>query len=198
LTRKLPDSRVTALLLALSLASCAGAPSAAPVTSTDRQLLASITIVESAHTGIARRKTGFEFYVHAMPAGVAGPVLEGEEFRDGRLVDSFDGGSDSAAVIDTIEKVGLAPFDFEREVEEVTARLQKNAAAGNPESLVTGSRDGAEWEIVIVTASGRLDARAWNPGSSIDGLAEHSENLAKLKAVIDLLAQYYGRLKIGL
>lgn len=185
------------MLVALSLAGCASAQPAADVTSADRQLLASITRVESAHTGIVRRKTGFEFYVHAMPAGVVGPVLEGEEFRDGRLVDSFDGGSGSSSVVDAIERIGLSPFDFELEVKEVTARLQKTAAERG-EMVVTGSRDGAEWEIVIVTASGRLEVRAWNPGSSFDALAEHSEKLAKLKAAIDLLAQYYGRLKLGL
>ena len=78
------------------------------------------------------------------------------------------------------------------------ARLEKEAKQRGEDYLHLGSRDGAEWEIVIVTRSGRFSVRTWNPGSSFDLYAEHSENLARLKTVIDLLAQYYGRLKLGL
>ena len=153
-------------------------------------------MTKSSFNGPIRRKTGFEFHVNASP-GVGGPFLEGEEYRDGKLVDSFDAGSSSASVIEAIEKVGLPPFDFDREVSAVVARLEKEAGQRGEDFLVLGSRDSPEWEIVIVTRSGRFSVRNLDAGS-IDVYAEYSENLAKLKTVIDLLAVYYGRLKFGL
>ncbi len=39
--------------------------------------------------------------------------------------------------------------------------------------------------------------RAWNPVAEVDSLAPYSENLAKLKAVIDLLVHNYGRYRMG-
>lgn len=169
----------------------------APTPDPSRRLLASIIITESAFKGPIRRKAGFEFHVNDAP-GLGGPFLEGEEYRDGKLVDSFDSGSRSAEDIEAIEAVGLAPFDFEREVSAVEARLKKEAEQRGEDYIHPGSRDGAEWEVVIVTRSGRFSLRAVNPGETIDVYAEHSENLAKLKAVIDLLALYYGRLRLGL
>ena len=173
------------------------APSAAPTAESGRHLLASMTMTRSASKGPIHRKTGFEFHVvDAAPIG-GGPFLEGEEYRDGKLADSFDAGSGAARVIEQIEKIGLAPFDFELEVSSVEARREKEAAQRGEDYLPLGSRDGAEWEIVIVTRSGRFRVRTWNPGASFDAYAGYSENFAKLKAVVDLLALYYGRLKFG-
>jgi len=190
-----------ALLLVLCVAACASGCAStqrhAPAADPARRLLASITITKSSFDGPIRRKTGFEFHVNDAP-GAGGPFLEGEKYRDGRLVDSFDGGSGSAKVIEAIGKVGLAPFDFAQEVRTVEARLEKEAEQRGEDYIAPGSRDGAEWEIVIVTRSGRFSVRTANPGGTLDVYAGRSENLAKLKAVIDLLALYYGRLEFGL
>ena len=189
-------SRLLAACASLWLCACAGSPPAVSQETEPGRLLASISVTESAHAGVLGKKNGFFFYIRT-PPGIVGPVLDGYEFRDGKEVDSFGGGSGSAEVIEAIEKIGLAPFDFEREVEDLTARLTREANARG-ELYVRGARDGAEMEIVIATASGRFELRAWNPGGDIDTLAQYSPNIAKLKAVIDLLSSYYGRLKLGL
>ena len=193
--RSLRYAGVSVLLFTLALSGCASAVAAAPA-DPGRRLLASFMITESAHRGVFQRKTGYEFYVVSAPQGVAGPFLEGAKFEDGRVVDTFDWGTASTEIA-AIENVRLVPFDFNREVDEVSRKLRKEAARRG-ELYIQGSRDGAEWEIVIVTASGRFSLRAWNPTSEIEALAPHSENLARLKAVIDLLALYYGRLKMEL
>jgi len=183
------------LFITLFAGGCIAAP---PETSNAPQerLLASIRLTESASRGPVDKKHGFFFYVVVPPQGIIGPVLEGREFRDGRLVDEFGGGSGSADVIAAIEKVGLTPFDFDAEVEAITARLLREAQARD-EVLVTRGRDGAEWEVIVATSGGELRLRAWNPRDTINQLAPHSENIAKLKRVLDLLSQYYGDLKIG-
>ena len=188
--------RALGVLASLWLCACAAALPAASKESDDDRLLASISVTNAAHSGPVRRRNGFFFYVRKEP-GVAGPMLEGYEYRDGKQIDSFGGGSDSADVIAAIEKVGLVPFDFDREVQTLSARLGREAQQRGEPFLGAQARDGAEFEIVIETGSGRLSLRAWNPGVTIDAFASHSENIAKLKAVIDLLSQYYGRLKIG-
>jgi hypothetical protein len=184
------------LLLALALAGCVCPPSAAPASDPARSLLASFIVTQSAFKGPIPRKTGFEFYVVATPPGLVGPLLEGRELRDGKVVDDFDWGS-APSEVEAIERVGLEPFDFGREIAEATERARKQALARG-EAFVHGTRDGAEWEIVIVTKAGRFNLRAWNPVADVNSLAPYSANLAKLKTVIDLLAQYYGRLKMGL
>ena len=183
------------LFLAVLLAGCASSQPAATASGPARTLLASITITESAFKGPVRRKTGFEFLVVDAPPRDGGPILEGREFRDGKLVDSFDFGSSSTRIA-AIEQVGLTPFDFDREVADATERARKQAEERG-ETFLHGARDGAQWEIVIVTKSGRFSLRAWNPVAEVDALAPYSENLAKLKAVIDLLVQDYGRYRMG-
>jgi len=183
------------LFIAVLLAGCASAQPAATTPAPARTLLASITITESAFKGPIRRKTGFEFHVVDSPPGAGGPVLEGQEFRDGKLVDSFDFGSSSTEIA-AIEKVGLTPFDFDREVADATGRAQRQAQERG-EVFLHGTRDGAQWEIVIVTKAGMFNLRAWNPVAEVDSLAPYSENLAKLKAVIDLLVHNYGRYRMG-
>jgi hypothetical protein len=185
--------RACGLLFVTLAASCAAAPRAEPARG---NLFASIRITESAFKGPIRDKQGFFFYLHEEP-GVAGPMLEGYEFRNGKQVDEFGGGSESAGVIEAIRKAGLTPFDFKREVEEITARLQREATARGESFIGPQARDGAEWEIVIATESGPFTLRAWNPRGAIDQYAQYSKNIAKLKTVLDLLAQYYGQLKLG-
>jgi len=182
-------------MLALFAAGCVAAPPAG-VEAAPRHLLASIRILESAFKGPISAKQGFFFYTHEEP-GIAGPTLEGYEFRGGKQVDEFGGGSDSAKVIEAISRVGLQPFDFEQEVEAVTAGLRKESERRGEWFLEPQARDGAKWEVIISTGTGMFTLTAWNPRVVIDAYAPHSENIAKLKAVLDLLAQYYGQLIIG-
>jgi len=186
--------RVAGLLLAAWVLGSSASQSAEQAPDPDRRLLASFLMTESAHRGPIKRKTGFEFYVVA-GKGVGGPFLEAAQFRDGKVVDTLDWGS-SSAEIEAIERVGLVPFDFDREVEKADERGEREAVARG-EHFFHGSRDGATWEVVIVTSSGRFSMHAGNPTSEIDALAPYSENLAKLKAVIDLLTHYYGSYKLG-
>ncbi len=155
-------------------------------------------MTEAAGSGPIKADTGFYFYVRSAPPNVAGPMLEGYELHDGRVVDSFGGGSDSAMVIDAIVKTGFKPFDYEREVARVSAMLKARAAESGEPFFEPQGRDGAEWEILLVTADGRFTLRAWNPGLTIDVYAAHSDDFRRLKTVIDLLATYYGRTKLGL
>lgn len=183
-------------LIAVWLAGCASVQPAGIVPDPVRHLLASIMMTESAFKGRVARKTGFEFQVVDASPSAGGHVLEGKEFLDGKLIDSFDFGSSSTQIV-AIENVGLTPFDFDREVADATERAQR-LAQERGEVFLHGVRDGAEWEIVIVTKSGRFSLRAWNPVAEADSLAPYSENLARLKAVIDLLVHSYGRYKMGL
>ena len=182
----------------LLLAGCAGQPETLPREAPDYHLLASILMTETAGSGPVKANTGYFFYVRTAPPNVAGPMLEGYELRNGAAVDSFGGGSESAAVVEAILNVDLRPFDFDREVARVTAMLKARAAESGEFFVEPQGRDGAEWEIAIVTASGKFTLRAWNPGFTIDAYAAHSDDIRRLKATIDLLAQYYGRQKLGL
>jgi hypothetical protein len=159
------------------------------------RLLASIRITESSHHGPVKHNQGFFFYVrpgeHAL-----GYTLEGYEVDKGKVVDAFGGASESREVIAAIEAVGLRPFDFEAESTRILDQLAREAA-GQDRIFVHGARDGAEWEIVIVTGAGRFQMKAWNPRGTIDLCAPRSENIARLKKVLDLLAAYYGELKVG-
>ena len=186
--------RMLGLCLLLSLVSAgsvnAGKPGPRPV---DR-LLASIRITESSHQGPLQLNEGFYFYVrpgeHAL-----GYTLEGYEVSKGEVVDAFGGGSSSREVIQAIEAVGLRPFDFAAESAPIVERLERDARERG--EIVAGVRDGAEWEIVIVTGAGKFQMKARNPRHTIEQCAPHSENIAKLQKVLELLALYYGELKIG-
>lgn len=179
---------------ALTLLGCTSSRGVVP----EGVLLASILVVEDAHSGPSKGRTGVVFLVRELPTNAVGPVLEGYEYRDGKVVDAFGGGSDSRGVIEAIKRSNLEPFDFQQEVTSATARLRKEAEGRDEQLILGGSRDGALWEIVVLTEKGRLSIRERNPGGSIDAYAPYSEHLARLKLVMDQLALYYGRVKIGI
>jgi hypothetical protein len=177
-----------------------GMAASKPPASVDARQFASILMTRTASGAVVERKTGFVFSTEPIPTGTAGEViraLRGDEYRDGRRVESFGGGTESATFVASIANVGLVPFDFDAEVAQVTARLSREAEQRGDTFLEPQGRDGNEWEITIATQAGMFTLRAWNPRASIDAYAPYSDKLARLKAVLDLLAQYYGRLKVG-
>jgi hypothetical protein len=101
------------------------------------------------------------------------------------------GGFDSKEVLKAIADVGLEPFDFQKEVEKEAEHRGKQY---EPFMVL----DGAEYEIVVMTDKGKFSLREWDPGYKIDTYAAYSPKIAKLKKVLDILAEYYGRLKFGI
>ena len=149
------------------------------------EFFASIKITERA-TGAKREgTTGFVCYRNDIP-GVVGPMLDGYQYKDGELVDRISTGSASKRVIDEIQAVGLQPFDFAA------------AVKASPQRGETIVLDGAKIEIRVMTPSGELRLEQWNPGAIIDDYAPHSPDIGKLKNVLDILALYVGRSRMGI
>lgn len=188
------EARTPAALLALLLGGCAtaGFPGLAP----RGTLLAEIHVTARSLEAPPAGAHGFSYYVEDDP-GVAGPRLTGYRYANGKIVDRFGGGSESAAFVQAWHAIGLEPFDFEAEVRAAEARIQ--AAARNGERVLPPHvLDGSEYRLTFVTPHGRCELTRWNPGPTIDYYAAHSEKIARLKAALDLLAHYRGRLDLGI
>ncbi|HZP59480.1 MAG TPA: hypothetical protein VFB27_04075 [Opitutaceae bacterium] len=182
--------KIVFVIFCLLLAGCAGiAPQPRG------QFFASIKMMKGAFSGPTEKDTGFLFYTDDT-SDAGRPFLTGYRIKNGGMEDVF-GDSDSAKVMDAIAAVDLEPFDFKKEVEEVTDRLNKEAEKHGKNLLLPFAFDGAEYEIVIMTKKGRFALRDWNPGVAIEACAPYSPKIAKLKAVLDLLAQYYGHAHFG-
>ncbi len=160
-------------------------------------LLVSIRFLEGAHSGPANGKTGFYFYVEEPAADVMGPFLNGYEFRNGKMVEEFGGGSGSADVIAEIKKLKFEPFDYALEVEAVNARLKREAEKRGEEYVAGGTRDGAIWELIVVTSAGEFRLQDWNIGSEIEYYAQYSNKISKLNSIVNILMLYHGRMYIG-
>lgn len=150
-------------------------------------LLASVRLTEGAFSGQTQGNTGHFYYVRDSANG-AGSRLTGYRYENGVVRERLGGASASASVVRAIRDVGLEPFDF---AAELAATVERH------DLMLPFTLDGAEYEITIRTSTGVFVLRAWNPGPTIDALAPHSEKIAKLKAVLDLLAQYCGRSQFG-
>jgi len=149
------------------------------------EFFASIKIAERATGPKSKGITGFVFYRVDVP-GVVGPMLEGYQYADGELIDRISTGSVSKRVIEEIHAVGLRPFDFAA------------AVKASPQRLDTIVLDGAKIEIRVMTPQGELRLEQWNPGAIIDGHAPHNTDIGKLKNVLDILALYVGRSRMGI
>jgi hypothetical protein len=160
-------------------------------------LFAEIRLTEGAFFGVEKGRSGFFFYVEE-DNGIAGPRLTGYRYKHDSLVGVLGGGSDSRDTVFALRAIGFEPFDYAAEVKSCEARIQAEAKARGEQVFAPFVLDGAEYEIVIVTQTGRFTLREWNPRVSIDYYAQHSEKIAKLKAVLDILAKYYGLLEFGI
>jgi hypothetical protein len=154
---------------------------------TEREWWGSIRVTEGAFSGPTQGATGYFFHLREMANG-GGSRLTGYRYENGVRREDFGGASGSAGVVLAIREVGLEPFDFAAEVADTVAR---------DDLMLPFVLDGAEYEIAIHTSTGVFELRAWNPEPTIHAIAPHSEKIAKLKAVLDLLAQYYGRTRFG-
>lgn len=156
-------------------------------------LLASIEKVEGWKP--IKRRTGWWFYAEKTTENLAGPIVTGYEYRDGKLVDEFGGGSEPA-LFAAINEAGLEQFDFEKEAAIASKRLVDQAEAQGQEPVVAGVRDGARYVVTIVVSTGTFRYEAWNPGITSDNLAPASEKIARLKQVFDLLRGFYAVSKL--
>lgn len=173
---------------------CAAVPAHEELPVPKGQLLASITMTASAHQGRTKRDARYLFYTDS-PSNAKDRLLTGYEIVDAKIKDVFGGASDSANVTRAIAAVGLEPFDLQNEVKDTTVRLSKPGKPFLGPVCVVG--DGADYEIMIATERGEFSLREHEPGCTIEAYAQFSPNIGKLKAVLDLLAQYYGRTKFG-
>jgi len=160
-------------------------------------LFAEIRLTEGAFSGVEKGRSGFFFYIEE-DDGIAGPRLTGYRYVHDSLVGLLGGGSDSRDTVLALRAIGLEPFDYTAEVKSCEARIQAGAKARGEQIMPPFVLDGAEYEIVVVTPNGRFVLKEWNPGASIDYYASHSDKIAKLKAVLDILAKYCGRLEFGI
>jgi hypothetical protein len=87
-------------------------------------------------------------------------------------------------VIDAVNAVSLRPFDFDAVIK----------SSSNPIDKVV--LDGLKIEIRVMTPSGELRLEQWNPGYLINGHAQRSSDIEKLKKVLDILALYIGRFQM--
>lgn len=188
-----PKTKLFFAVLAIGLlAGCAHLPAGRNESARDRgELFAAIKVTDTAFSGPPKGDTGYFFYVD--PDG----GLTGYWLKNGEVRDVFGGSSDSAATIRSVDAIGLEPFDFAKEVQTVDAQLDREAAARGEKRMIAFVVDGAEYDIAVRTAKGTFHLRKWNPGFDIERLAPHSPKIAKLKAVLDRLAEYFGRTKFG-
>jgi hypothetical protein len=152
-------------------------------------LLFSIRTLE-AMTGPIKRDLGYFFYivdVTKMGDQTSSFLIPGYQMRDGKVVDRFGGGTaDSEEFLTEIEAVHFEAFDFD-------AELKRVENSHGPQAIVV---DGAKYEIRFVHRGIDFKLVAVNPVPSIEGAAKYSPAIAKLKALLDVFALHYGRLKM--
>lgn len=183
-------------LACLVLAGCVGALSSDTKDSPRGTFFAEITRKQGAFSGAEKHRTGFGFYIEENDRA-AGPTLIGYRYERGSRVRVIGGGSASREVVAALRAVGLRPFDFAAEVDACDARFQAAAKSRGEVYFAPYTVDGAEYDIVIATPSGEFSLKRWNPGPAINYYASYSADIAKVKRVLDLLAQYYGRVEFG-
>ncbi len=183
-------SRLSNYLLA-SLMALFGAVAVAKPPSLPGDLLASIEMIEGSFAPVKGR-TGWWFQREPSLAG--GYSVTGYEFRSGKLVDEFGGGSEDR-LINALDEIGLTQFDFDAEVESAN-EVMVSRAKEEADLVFPGVRDGARFRVTIVTSAGKVVFEAWNPGSIVDGMAPFNENFARLKRAFDLLRGFYADAKL--
>ena len=189
---------IAAFGILLGLVGCSSYPEK-PEGLPKEEPLFSVMITQSALTRLGEGANGWAFYVKRDPyvtrePSDTYPVLYVYHLREGEI-DDFIGfsGLTSEEVVKAIEAIDFEPFDWKSEAAIADARRTK--ALPDETRLITF--DGAEYEIIINSKQGRFLMREWNPWLEIEYYAPYSEKIAKLKRVIDTLALYVGRSKLG-
>jgi hypothetical protein len=189
--------RLIVVTLCLLLAGCAGSSFRTWIQDKPQgNLLVSMRKIERDSTGSIEHDAGYFFYVETEPARL-GPALTAYHIvdRDRREYPLVGGRLDSKDVVKAIAALGLEPFDFQKEVQTVTTRLEKEAEQRGGGFFRVTDPSGTEYEIVIMTYKGKFYLRERDALSTIDAYAVYSPKIAKLKTVIDILAKYYGPLE---
>jgi hypothetical protein len=190
--------KMRAALVSVVLLFAFGCSSPSRVSTLPKQApLFSLTVTQGAFSGPVTQTTGWLFFVEDS-APIKGPFLSGYRLVHGEVREILSRGSASAEVVAAIEAIDLEPFDWKTEVEAANARFVKSFEGKDEGMTAPMTLDGAEWELTIITKHGRFSMREWNPGPQIDFYAAHSEKISKLKRVIDTLALYEGRTKLGI
>lgn len=153
---------------------------------TNGDLFVSIMMTESAHGGIAHKKHGFEFYIEVPPPTTLGPFLHGYRYENGKLVEEFGQGSAGGNFIREIQELEFQPFNYEAEL------MKAEKAAQQDYPVIGGVRDGARWELKVITETGEFYLHQWNPESIIALMAPYNQNFEKLDQIIKILQRYYG------
>jgi hypothetical protein len=179
-------ARSFTLMVLLALAGCVTEPAHRP----SETALFSIRLTQGAFTGAEKKDTGFYFF----PQEDWG--ILGEQRRGGIVADVFSGGPQKSAELRReIKAIGFEPFDFDAEVRRLDEELAAKAKQEGGEQTVVLWLDGAEYEIRFEFENVHYVLREWNLGSKTDHYAPYSPKIAKLKALMDLFARYYGRAK---
>lgn len=171
-------------IITILIAGCASIENETP----KGEFFVSILMTEGAHRGPVHKKEGFEFYIEEPLSNTLGPFLNGYRYKNGRLVEDFDQGSSGGDFVREIQAIGFEPFDYELELE--LSKAEEAARKDYP--ILGGSRDGAKWELRIITNEGEFYLHEWNPGGEIELLSPYSENFEKLDKLIKVLERYYG------
>jgi len=177
----------------LGLVGCASYPEK-PDGLPKEEPLFSVMMTQSALTSLGKGPNGWAFYVKREPPNMH-PVLCVYHLWEGEIDERMGfGGWDSGEVVKSIEAIDFEPFDWKTEA--AIAEARRDAALPEETRLLTF--DGAEYEIIINCKRGRFCMREWNPDLPLYYYAPYSEKIAKLQRVIDTLALYVGRHKLGL
>lgn len=149
-------------------------------------LFVSILMTEGAHEGKVLGKEGFEFYIEQSPPNTLGPFLKGYRYKNGKVIEYFSLGSASRNFVKEIETIEFKPFDYELE------KVKAEEAARKDYPIISAVKDGAKWELKIITSEGEFYLHEWNPRVEIEVLAPYCKNFKKLDTLIKVLSRYYG------
>ncbi len=163
------------------------------------KLLFSIRETRDANDIVPKGINGVYFYIEDQELGdFRLRTITGYRVENGDVVDIIGGGSElSDELRRKVEQVAFVPFDFEAEVRRVDALNAARAARdGHGETVTTPFFGGWECEIRFVYGSVDYTLKRRNPLGEINNYAPDSPNIAKLKALVDCFATYYGEVKM--
>lgn len=180
--------KILIAMAALIVSGCSTSFATNPNLETDGKLYASIRLVENV-TGLEKRNTGFFFRVETLGGTFPKDILSGYRYDKGKLIEKFEVSDETFA---KIRETKLAPFDYADEIEIAGKKELKK------EGIFTlYGRDGAKWEIIIITKNGTIQITDWNILEGLDWSSQHSEKLREIKLIIDALALDYGLSQFG-
>ena len=140
---------------------------------------------------------GFSIYVDRNAPGVNGPMVCVFRIEAGTPIEVVYDTQRSKRFMQSLAAIHFEPFDFTKEVKIAEDRAMEEAKSRGTHFYPPTCMDGAEYQITITTADGAFSVSEWNPSDVIDVYAAYSEKIQKLKQVLDLFAEYYGRTKFG-